>query len=121
MKEAKGRRENRDSVTNKGLHRNQVIRGDDPNAPKTTFPRQQDALEASATDENRTRIATSGNAYPQLPETSPWAAPPDAGFHPARDRIDPNDECSMTFGQDLSGKSTPAEEPSLPSPTLNQD
>src|SRR5207237_491447 len=81
-----------------------------PDEVETAFSRQTNALESSAADPNRTRIATSGNAYPALPADSPWAPQPDAGFHPDRDRIDPNDECSMTFGQDLSGKSTPAED-----------
>jgi len=95
-------------MTNRILRDKQVPHNAEaPDEVETNFTRQQDALEASATDENRTRIATSGNAYPKLPETSPWAAPADHGFSPARDRIDPSDECSMTFGIALGGQSTP--------------
>ena len=96
-------------MTNRVLNKNIVSNNAEDNEPETNFSRQQDALEASATDENRTRIATSGSSYPQLPSNSPWAPQPDAGFHPDRDRIDPNDECSMTFGMDLSGKSVSPE------------
>jgi hypothetical protein len=85
-------------MTNRVLNKNIVSNNADDSVPESNFTRQQDALEASATDENRTRIATSGNAYPALPPNSPWSAPA-PNFDPYTDRVD--EPTSMVTGIDM--------------------
>src|SRR5258708_4798064 len=96
-------------MTNRILSDKKLLRSNEVDEPETYHSRQQD-IEAAQQDTkagSRTRLATSGASYPSLPTTSPWSAQPDAGFHPHRDRIDPDDVCSNTFSLDVSGKSTP--------------
>jgi len=92
-------------MTNRVLRDKQILRSNDPDEPETLFSREQD--KSSGIEDNPTRLVTGGHAYPSLPTTSPWSVPADHGFHPARDRIDPSDECSMTFGIALGGESIP--------------
>jgi len=58
-------------MSNKVLRNNRTIHNNDPEPePGSNTPANKTLWKLSAGDPNRTRIATSGNAYPQLPETS---------------------------------------------------
>jgi hypothetical protein len=93
---------------------NKFTRRNEDSEPETYHSRQQDTEAAQDTEPgSRTRLATGGRSYPSLSTTSPWNAPIDHGFHPERDRIAETDVTSMTFGQALSGKSVPPQEPCL--------
>jgi len=92
--------------------------------PETFFSRQQDTLPEEGgrfAKQIQTRIITGGASYPKLPQGPLTTPQPDHGFQPSRDRIDPEDVYSDTFGQALSGKSNPPQEPLLPSAPATHD
>jgi hypothetical protein len=71
------------------------------------FSRQEDTLEEAGgrfSSSAKPRIVGSPpQPYQTLPET-PLTAPADRGFNPDRDRIEPENVTSNTFGVDVSGR-----------------
>ncbi len=93
-------------MSNKVLRGHRVLRGADPDEPETNFSREQDK---SSVEDNPTRLVSGGHSYPKL--SGPLVSvPPDHKFDPSRDRIDPEDITGLTFGLNVSGRSSPLPE-----------
>lgn len=110
-------------MTNRILNKNIVSNNaeDNDQGGETYFSKAQNHsdLGGQFTTE-KPRLSGAGDKYPALPSTSPWGPQPDHGFHPDRDRIDPDENYSDRLGMDLSGKSNPSDPQVCPCPQATE-
>ena len=91
-------------MSNKILRNKQIIRNNEVAETETNFSREAD--KSSGIEDTPTRLVSGGQSYPRV--SGPLVSvPPDHKFSPDRDRVDPDWNCSNTFGMALGGQSTP--------------